>query len=201
MKKKILIISFAVVTFCFSMLAFALDDMEDSHDHPKFPRIEGTNIVGYDYSNYDEGTFQKSIKGRELLTEKVEGKRTQIMYLGPKELSSLGVRRYYTNYFAELGKVTEKFSCRDDCFNNLGQVFIWHKDARIPSNLYKSSRMYSSNSGGGKYGNQFYWYGTVKSDDVNYTVSVYSAIRAVDDPFNDGQYIGQPIIHLEIIEN
>ena len=39
-------------------------DMAGSRDHPDIPRIERTVIYGYEYSDYDEGTFLAKEDGK-----------------------------------------------------------------------------------------------------------------------------------------
>ena len=70
-----LIISLAVASHS---IAFAQSDMRGSSDHPKIPRIEGTVIYGYQYSEFDEGRFITTIDGKPTLVRPT-GKRTRII--------------------------------------------------------------------------------------------------------------------------
>ena len=174
-------------------LAWSASDMPSSKDHPKIPRVAGTSIVGYAESNYDEGVFMTGTSGREMITENVEGKRTRIMYVGPKELSPLGILRNYQKAFDDLGEVEEVYTCKgNDCFSNLGPAFIWHESNRIPTNIGDySSYVHHDNK------NQVYWNGKVTTSESLYHVSVYSSI-------NTGSYVksiqDHPVINIEMVE-
>jgi outer membrane protein OmpA-like peptidoglycan-associated protein len=137
--------------------------------------------------------------GNELLSEKVEGKRTRIMYLGPKDLSSLGILRNYQKAFDDLGDVEEVYNCRgDNCFSNLGSTFIWHESNRIPTNIGGSQYLYSYG-----YKDQIYWYGKVTTPGFIYHVSVYSAIITPANRIKFNWAIktrNHPMIHLEVVE-
>jgi OOP family OmpA-OmpF porin len=178
-------------------LVLAQEDMNGSRDHPKVPRIEGSYIVGYAFSDYDEGAFidhVKEVSGNqvEVIDLKVEGERTRIVYVVPSSLSNIGIRRNYKEAFAVLGGVTEHFSCRNEsCPRNLGDVFIWPKGRRIPTPLDAAAFYNSTNY----YQNQSYWHATVVGSDTNYWVSVYSAERP------SSKWKGQHFVHLEIVES
>lgn len=188
----ILLISLAVSAYA----AAAQSDMPDSKDHPKIPRVEGTTIVGYKSSGYDEGVFVTGMENRELQTENGEGKRTRIMYLGEKDLSPLGILRNYQKALEDLGQVNEVFSCKGHaCYSNLGEIFIWNKNNRIHTSFDKNDNYYLYFSGS-HYREQSYWYGTVQSDDALYHVSVYTAVRDSKDTAREGR----PLTHLEVIE-
>lgn len=187
--------------------SLAQGDMEGASDHPKVPRIEGTRIVAYQVSPYDEGVFIADVRASEsgrntldIIDERKEGKLTRIIYEAPQGLSTLGILRNYQEAFASLGRVDEKYSCRDDtCPNNLGGAFIWRDSARMPT-PYKTDRMLYS---GSYYGNQAYWYAAVDGSAAQYSVSVYAAER------RQGRYpgvqnwpaAGQNLIHVDIVES
>lgn len=181
----------------FPCLVLAQEDMNGSRDHPEIPRIEGFYIVGYAFSDYDEGVFIDHVKegngNRVEITElTVEGERTRIVYVAPSNLSNIGIRRNYQEALAALGNVTEHFSCRNEsCPRNLGDAFIWPEGRRIPTPLNASNFYYSTNY----YQNQSYWHATVEGSDSNYQVSVYSAERP------SSKWKGQHFVHLEIVES
>ena len=169
----------------------AQEDMPDSQDHPKIPRIEGSYIVGYAHSPFDEGEFITGMEDKELQTELVEGKRTRIVYLGPKTVSPLLALRNYQSALAELGEVKEVFICRkNDCYANLPKAFMWSDTRRVESTLSAHAFFYPV-----YYGEQLYWYGIVTSANARYHVSVYSTVFAANRP-NEGI----PSIHLEVLE-
>ena len=181
--------------------ALAADDFDGSSDHPRFPRIEGTRIVGYAYSSYGEGQFHSSMENSSLNLVTAEGPLTRIVYLTPQSVSPLGALRNYQSIFQSLGEVDEIFSCRGtDCYRNLGGAFIWASDRRVPYGLSDSKYLYSQPK---YYRDQVYWYGEVTGTDAQYSVSVYAATRSADDDFMNsrGFEAGQSLVHLEIVEN
>lgn len=178
---------------------FALEDMKGAQDHPEIPRIDGSKIVGYSYESYGEGVFITEIKDRKLVTETAEGELTRVVYVGPKTLGSLGILRNYQKAFEDLGKVTEKFSCRNDCPQNLGKAFVWAENKRFASTMTNAGKKYTF---GSYYNNQSYWYGTVLTKDAKYTISLYSAVRTDSDRDKGGQYeSGQALIHLDVVKS
>ena len=194
-KQKIM---FLILSIGLSVTGFA--DMEGSRDHPDFPRIKGSKILGYDYSVYGEGIFHSSTEGRRLNEKYAEGEHTRIIYLAPENSSPLGVLRNYQKIFSDLGQVNEIFFCKNhECFRNLGGSFIWHSNNRIPDDIRSSRFLYSREV---YYRNQLYWYGTIQSDNALYTISLYTAVRT------DQQHsaleplkAGDLLIHLEIIKD
>ena len=177
-------------------LAWSDSDMKGSKDHPKIPRVSDTSIIGYTESSYDEGVFMTGTSGREMITENVEGKRTRIMYVGPKDLSPLGIIRNYQKAFDELGEVEEVYTCKgNDCFSNLGGAFTWRESNRITNNLgRRSSSIYTY---AGHYKDQIYWYGNVTTPESIYHISVYSTIMTGD---KVQKIQDRPLIHLEVVE-
>lgn len=155
-------------------------------------------IVGYAYASYGEGEFITEIKDRKLITKSAEGELTRVVYVGTKNLSSLGILRNYQKAFEDLGQVTEQFSCRKDCPSNLGQVFTWAKSRQFTSTMENPGYKYGNNA---FYTDQSYWHGTVLTKDAEYTISLYSAVRTDRDGYTGGQYeSGQALIHLDVIK-
>jgi outer membrane protein OmpA-like peptidoglycan-associated protein len=136
---------------------------------------------------------------KELLSENVEGKRTRIMYVGPTDLSPLGVLRNYQKAFDDLGEVEEIYTCKGDtCFSNLGGVFIWRKSNQIPSIAGSKSQYLYSNSH--YYRDQIYWYGKVTTPESLYHISVYSAFITDRAHSAVKEFHNHPMIHLEVVE-
>src|SRR5210317_904291 len=92
------------ITGCALMLLFGpfsvvAQDVEGAADHPKLPRIEGTRIVAYGFSDYDEAVFISGLKPGEsnretmIVDNRKEGIRTRIIYETPATLSTLGIMR------------------------------------------------------------------------------------------------------------
>jgi len=177
--------------------SLAQGDMQGASDHPGVPRISDSYIVGYAFSDFDEGFFIDRLVERpndktDVMEIRETGKRTRIVYVVPSRYSNLAIRKNYEEAFSELGQLTEHFECRNEtCPGNLGDAFVWPEPRRIPvtgnpKHFYSSTKYYQ---------NQSYWHATVSANNANYRVSVYSAAR----PSNKWQ--GQHFVHLEIVES
>lgn len=192
---------FATALFCLSAGGVA-QDMAGSRDHPAIPRIDGTRIVGFTHSDYDEAFFITTMETRELTGDTFEGERTRIMYVGGPGLSPLGVQRNYEKAFEKMGNTTEKFSCRgNSCYSNLGQIFIWAKNNQMPTVFPSPGYLFRYSTA--LFKDQLYWFGTVDTEDARYYISVYSAIRSAPGFDTHQEFIGvdQNLIVLEIIED
>jgi len=176
-------------------------DMLGSKDHPKIPRIADSTIIGFAESGYDEGVFMAGATGNQLNSENIEGKRTRVMYVAPKDLSTLGILRNYQKAFDDLGEVEEVYTCKGhDCFRNLGDIFIWHKSNRLPNNIGKKENYFWSTTREEK--DQTYWYGKIKTPESLYHVSIYSAIVSSKYLEREGleRFQHHPVIQLEVVE-
>jgi outer membrane protein OmpA-like peptidoglycan-associated protein len=189
--------TFIFVSLLRMEVCWSVSDLPGSKDHPRVPRVAGTTIIGFAESVYDEGTFMTGASGRELVSEKIEGRRTRIMYLGPTELSPLGTLRNYQHAFADLGKVEQVYSCKgDDCFQNLGGAFVWRKSNQIPTNIGpQAQNLYRFDW---NYKDQIYWYGKVTTPESRYHISIYCAV--ITDRFVEKKFVNHPIIQLEIVQ-
>jgi outer membrane protein OmpA-like peptidoglycan-associated protein len=195
---KIIFITFIVAAFLHFNMAWA-NDLVNSKDHPKIPRVAGTVIMGYAESSYDEGVFIAATAGNKLVTKNVEGKRTRIMYAGRQDISTLGVLRNYQKAFDNVGELKQIYTCRaEKCFNNLGGVFIGRSNNQIRSTIGSDSQWFYSNWY--YYKDQVYFYGTVTTADALYHVSVYSAVQTEKSHSAVRQYRNHPLIHFEIVE-
>jgi outer membrane protein OmpA-like peptidoglycan-associated protein len=188
-----------LLTFAPSLIA---QDMPGSQDQPDIPRIEGSTIVGYSHSNYDEGFFITTMESRELQGEHHEGERTRIMYLGGDGLSPLAVIRNYQKALEQLGTVAEQFSCRDStCYSNLGRIFVWQENNRIPTIFPNAQYLFHYSNA--LFNQHHYWYGTIESDTSKYFVSVYAANRVENRYKAHAEFIdvGQTVVVLEVVED
>ena len=110
------LLSAAMVAVLFGVLpstALAqLSDVKGSKDHPMVSRYAGSIIIGYDFRKFDEfviplGVLRRAAGGGTPVTlepaksQKVEGRATRILYVGPQERSPLEIVR---NYELELKK-------------------------------------------------------------------------------------------------
>jgi OmpA-OmpF porin, OOP family len=88
-----------------------LSDVKGSKDHPMVSRYAGSIIIGYDFRKFDEFVIPLGVLRRAAgvtrvtlepaKSQKVEGRATRILYVGPQERSPLEIVR---NYELELKK-------------------------------------------------------------------------------------------------
>lgn len=103
----VVVVLFASVT----PAAFAqLADVKGSKDHPMVSRYAGSTIIGYDFRKFDEFVIPlgaiKRVDARlssvaPAKSQRVEGRVTRILYVGPPDRSPLEIVR---NYEGELKK-------------------------------------------------------------------------------------------------
>ncbi len=189
---------FQVATLFAALLsaqAFGIEpDMPGSKDHPGFPRVEGTRIVGYSLAEYDVGGFVSEMVDGERIVLNPEGKRTRIMYVGRDTQSTLQIIRNYQKALAEFGDYREVFACQTlECGQSIAGRFVWAKENRIPTISQFWKHLYGVTS---YYKTPKYIYGTVVKDDKQYHISVFSAF-AIRSP-NGIQ--NKPTVHIEIVE-
>ena len=87
-----------------------LSDVKGSQDHPMVSRYAGSVIIGYDFRKFDEFVIPLGVLTRvggtrptlePTKSQRVEGRVTRILYVGPQDRSPLEVVR---NYELELKK-------------------------------------------------------------------------------------------------
>ncbi|MBI2828014.1 MAG: DUF4892 domain-containing protein [Acidobacteria bacterium] len=116
------------------------EDVEGSADHPLVARFEGSRIIDYVWSEFDE--YPAALGGALRLAdppvfakaERLEGKVTRILYAVPEGRSSLEVFRSYTAALAEQ-KFTTLFECSG---GSCGQWFYLRS-----SGVFGAGRSYS----------------------------------------------------------
>uniref|UniRef100_A0A7C2P3T0 OmpA-like domain-containing protein n=1 Tax=candidate division WOR-3 bacterium TaxID=2052148 RepID=A0A7C2P3T0_UNCW3 len=100
MRRRELFIFFISIILFISDFAFA--QYENVKDHPALSRYRGSQIVHYDFKQFDEyyillgpirGSSDKDIEGAEC--KRLEGKVTRFLYEGPKDRSSFEVFKNY----------------------------------------------------------------------------------------------------------
>jgi outer membrane protein OmpA-like peptidoglycan-associated protein len=189
---------FQVATLFAALLcgqAFGIEpDMPGSIDHPGFPRVEGTRIVGYSLAEYDVGGFVSEwVEGKRIVLNP-EGKRTRIMYLGRDTQSTLQIIRNYQKALAEFGDYREVFACQTlECGQSIAGRFVWAQENRIPTISQFWNHLYGVTS---YYKTPKYIYGTVVKDDKQYHISIFSAF-AIGSP---NGIKNRPTVHIEIVE-
>jgi len=105
-------------------------DVAGSRDHPLIGRFAGSEIIGYDTKDYDELTFAlgkayEAASGKYELKKKqrVEGKRTRILYLTPAGKSTLQVYRNVEKTLKRKG-FTTLFACKGNAECGWGSWFM-----------------------------------------------------------------------------
>lgn len=86
-----------------------LSDVKGSKDHPMVSRYAGSVIIGYDFRKFDEfviplGPLKRAANQQDFelaKSQRVEGRVTRILYVGPPDRSPLEIVR---NYELELKK-------------------------------------------------------------------------------------------------
>jgi OmpA-OmpF porin, OOP family len=105
-----------------------LSDVKGSKDPAAIKRYEGSVIIGYKFSKFDEFTFiagpltrSTASSGPNLVpskTQRVEGQYTRLVYVGPEGRSPLEVVRNYEQELAKTG-FTPVYQCaRAECGGN-----------------------------------------------------------------------------------
>ena len=182
-----------LVLVLFATGAWALEDMQGSSDFPDLPRITGTKIVAYAYSDFDEGKFVTARVKKDREFARPSGKRTRIMYLTPDDISGPQVMKNYLTALSGLGELEQIYECNPDDCSGLGPSVVWAKDNRIPSSLNGSDFFYATFG----YKDQRYKYLTATSDEARYHISVYTAFLT---GFQAPDVKQKRAIHLEIVE-
>lgn len=196
MNKMLILALLAVQVVLFPSASRAFEaDMPGTKDHPELPRIQGTYIVGYEYSAYDAARFGKVDAEKTLATITPEGKRTRIVYIGEGTQSSLQLFRNYQTAFGRMGEFTEIYSCqRADCEDaRIGMEIVWTLDGKFP-NQFSANHHYLNPS---SHKNPMYLYGTVQKGETLYHVSVFTA--GLLDSYTK-QADNRPVAHIEILE-
>lgn len=85
-------------------------DVKGSMDHPQIQRFDGSSIRYYNKKAFDEVTLVLGTSNGDITKKKtVEGARTTLVYVLPKDVSPLEALRGYQAELAKLGKVTVLF--------------------------------------------------------------------------------------------
>ncbi len=194
---RLLRVSIAIVALVFSFDTAAQNDFAGSKDHPSIPRIEGTTIFGYEYSDFDEGVFLYADEQSKLKAGKVGGRRTRILYLAPRTITRPAVFKNYQVALAELGEVKSDYSCDTKCPNDLTDGLVWKESNRIPNKIPRDAGYLYVKGNAPSFTDQGYSYVTVTTTNARYHVSLYTASFT-------GQWIpelkGTRSIHVEIVE-
>ncbi len=188
-----------ILNLTFLSPVFALEDLAGASDHPELPRISGSTLVGFAKTDFGEGAFL-TVKDGQITEHYEEGKKTNLVYLARKGLSPDAVLRNYQEVFAELGEVSNVYSCkRKECNKQLGRNFIKPQFKSGKTNLKDLDLIYSSHL---FYDDQVYEFVNIKSKSKTYAISIYSTTRR-NYSLNRTRNVdvGQNLIHVQIVEH
>ncbi|MFA5902603.1 MAG: DUF4892 domain-containing protein [Desulfobacula sp.] len=130
------IVSFIILYISPSATLFAAD-IEGSKDHKLFKRYEGSEIIKYEFHEYDGLTIPlgKAKSSSELLKSvQAEGSVTRLTYKIPLGRSSLEVIRNYENELKALG-FTPLFSGSKDELGSYFAEAAGYKELQWPPNI------------------------------------------------------------------
>jgi len=148
----------------------AQDDIDGSSDHPDFPRIAGSTIIGYAYSSFDEAGYLEGV-GEEFEQNFAAGEVTQLLYQIPLDISPAGALLNYKAAFDETGEFQEHYICRRGaCDDKLSRNYIWSDGQRFDT-IFSNA---NNSIFGSNFQNQNYLSGTITADTGVFTVSLYT---------------------------
>jgi len=177
-------------------MQIAQADMTGSSDHPAFPRVAGSQIFGYAYSDFDAGNVLKENEAGKLVVDNPEGARTRILYIAKPGDTPVMVMRNYAVALEELGEVSEIYSCRNDCQAHTFSTTLWTRETMVPTEglphpFYLLAFTHN-------YGSASYRYAEVVTDESKFHVGVYSAVLGNNNPNPDVR--NQTAVLVEIVE-
>ncbi|MES9923051.1 MAG: OmpA family protein [Candidatus Thiodiazotropha endolucinida] len=172
-------------------------DMPGSSDHPQLPRVAGSEILGYDFNDYDAANFLKADASKKITVVNPEGKRTRILYLAKSGDKPLVVQKNYAVALSELGNANEIYSCKNKgCKSNLLANTLWSRHTMIPTKglthpfyLLGFSHNFTSPT---------YRYSDVTTDSARYHVGVFSAVIAANN--SNKNFKQRTVMLVEILE-
>lgn len=111
--------------------AAPLKDVAGSKDHPMVSRYADSIVIGYKLDKFDEAelvlgpaTYRDSKRGFEK-SQVLQGQRTRLLYVAPKDRSSLEVMKNYENALAKAGFST-LFTCsRTQCGKQMASAIYF----------------------------------------------------------------------------
>ena len=122
-----------------AVTAFAQSDVEGARDHPDIPRYEGAFILGHETSPFERRVIPTGPAVRDggewtgETSETVEGTTTRLLYVAPRERSTLEVFENYRQGLQERG-LEVIFACSGQaCGANeaMGRRILWTRDRQL----------------------------------------------------------------------
>jgi OmpA-OmpF porin, OOP family len=118
----------ACAAISWTVLAQQLTDVKGSKDPAAIKRYEGSIIIGYKFSKFDEFTFMTGPLARSTAadkpdlapskTERVEGTYTRLVYVAPEGRSPLEIVRNYQQELSRAGFTVAYQCARAECGGN-----------------------------------------------------------------------------------
>ena len=188
-------------------------DAAGSKDHPLIKRFEGTTILGYEFSKFNDLVLLLGpVKGEARIavseyengrwatpltatnSQRVEGELTRILYLAPKQRAPLEVMRNYERELLKSGFQT-LFKCsREECSQQdgvLGHLYLYPHNRRLKNTLPLSPRALSYAT------DQHFMSAKRASAGADTYVSLYVAKGGFDEHKETFEH---PVVLLEVVE-
>ncbi len=168
-------------------VAQAADEAPGASDHPLIQRFQGSRLLGYRQSDWEQAAFptqDKTQGGRWLQPRLVEGRLTRIVYLAPMGKSRLEVHRNYEQALMAAG-LKKVYSCEQRCdglYGTMANTLAWRDSMQfakqtIPSSDGRSQFNASAPLG---YTEARFLYGTLNRGGTEHHVMVFTS-QAVND--------------------
>lgn len=172
-------------------------DMAGGRDHPSIPRVSGSEILGFAYSDYDVGTFLTETPDGKSAIAAPEGRRTRILYLAKPGDTPLMVQKNYEAALADLGDPETVYACATtECSGHLLSTTLWTRDTMIPTDGLKNPFYligFSHN-----FTQPRYRYLNVVDGSTQYHVGVFASTIAANNPNPTVQ--GRTVALVEVLE-
>ena len=171
-------------------------DAKGGHDHPLVRRFDGSWMVGYKASEWEQATFPtgmtvKDSKWVDPLT--VEGRVTKAIYVAPAGKSPLEVFRNYEQALVGAG-FQRRFSCESQCAPlyfalRSGDSYTAGMTWANGSVVTPSGSRYSLDAGTTSSSQGRFWYGTLPRNGQTVHVLVYTAAASNDTTNQTATYL------------
>ncbi len=126
------LITLSLLSFLsFAANAAPLKDVPGSKDHPMVSRYAGSIVIGYKLDKFDEAelvqgpaTYRDGQRGFEK-SRMLQGQRTRLLYVVPKDRSSLEVMKNYEEALAKAGFSTLYSCSRAQCGKQIASAIYF----------------------------------------------------------------------------
>jgi len=124
--------------------ACAQDEVPNATDHPLIQRFEGSRLIGYRQSDWEETFFptqNKNQGSRWLEPQRAEGRLTRLVYLAPAGKSRAEVHRNYEQALMAAG-LKKRFSCEQRCdslYGTMANTLAWRDSMRFAQQPIRSA--------------------------------------------------------------